>query len=138
MLSKAKAPYEVIPTGTRVNLNQDPIMKNSNIKPPSSRKLSNQIQKPTRKRRSQKSLENKDVLVSAVISTYLLTHLHHVLQKAEFGATREGRQSQAKNFAQLRKVLCMDARSMVDASAQGLKDEEIEQKIHAQTQPDAA
>ena len=38
-----------------------------------------------RRRRSapaQRSQENSDVLVSAVISTYLLTHLHHVLQRA--------------------------------------------------------
>ena len=70
--------------------------------------------------------ENSDVLVSAVISPYLLTHLHHVLQRAEFSATQEGRDSQAANFAQLRKVLCMDARSMEDASALGFKDGEID------------
>ena len=66
--------------------------------------------------------ENSDVLISAVISSYLLTHLHHVLQRAEHGATKEGRVSQASNFAQLRKVLCMDARSMEDASATGMKE----------------
>ena len=66
--------------------------------------------------------ENSDVLVSAVISSYLLTHLHHVLQKAEFLATNDGRLAQAENFAQLRKVLCMDARSMKDASALGMKE----------------
>ena len=32
-----------------------------------------------RSRRPRRSAENSDVLVSAVISTYLLTHLHHVL-----------------------------------------------------------
>jgi hypothetical protein len=67
------------------------------------------------------------VLVSAVISTYLLTHLHHVLQRAEYGAIQEGRRSQAANYAQLRKVLCMDARSMEDASAIGLRDTDLEQ-----------
>tara|TARA_B100002052_G_scaffold130664_1_gene119938 strand:- start:352 stop:561 length:210 start_codon:yes stop_codon:yes gene_type:complete len=67
------------------------------------------------------------VLVSAVISTYLLTHLHHVLQRAEYGAVQEGRRSQASNYAQLRKVLCMDARSMEDASALGQHDEDLEQ-----------
>ena len=72
------------------------------------------------------SHENSDVLISAVISPYLLTHLHHVLQRAEFGAVQEGRISQAANFAQLRKVLCMDARSMKDASATGLQDGELE------------
>tara|TARA_Y100000813_G_C24062797_1_gene304814 strand:- start:289 stop:498 length:210 start_codon:yes stop_codon:yes gene_type:complete len=67
------------------------------------------------------------VLVSAVISTYLLTHLHHVLQRAEYGASQEGRNTQAANYAQLRKVLCMDARSMEDASALGQHDDGIEQ-----------
>lgn len=66
-----------------------------------------------------RSPERSDVLVSAVISPYLLTHLHHVLQRAEFGAQQEGHQSLAANYAQLRKVLCLDARSMEDASATG-------------------
>tara|TARA_Y100001968_G_C19433114_1_gene758143 strand:+ start:2230 stop:2586 length:357 start_codon:yes stop_codon:yes gene_type:complete len=76
---------------------------------------------PSIKRRNHGKQENSDVLVSAVISTYLLTHLHHVLQRAEFNSIREGRSSQAINFAQLRKVLCMDARSMKDASAFGTR-----------------
>ena len=67
--------------------------------------------------------EPSDVLVSAVISTYLLTHLHHVLQRAEYGAQQEGRQALAANYAQLRKVLCLDARTMEDASASGLEDD---------------
>jgi len=66
-----------------------------------------------------RSPERSDVLVSAVISTYLLTHLHHVLQRAEYGAQQEGQPSLAANYAQLRKVLCLDARSMEDASATG-------------------
>ena len=70
-----------------------------------------------RKRRS--AAESSDVLVSAVISPYLLTHLHHVLQRAEFGAQQEGRSALAANYAQLRKVLCLDARSMEDAFAAG-------------------
>ena len=61
--------------------------------------------------------ENSDVLVSAVISPYLLTHLHQILQHSEFYAQKEGRISHAANFAKLRKVLCLDARSMADASA---------------------
>ena len=61
---------------------------------------------------TRRTAERSDVLVSAVISTYLLTHLHHVLQRAEYG-----------NDAQLRKVLCLDARSMEDASASGLSDD---------------
>ena len=81
------------------------------------------------RKRNPGSQENSDVLVSAVISTYLLTHLHHVLQRAEYGAVKEGRVSQAANFAQLRKVLCMDARSMKDASASGLRDSDLE-KFH--------
>ncbi len=70
--------------------------------------------------------KNGDVLISAVVSSYLLTHLHHVLQRAEYGASKEGRSSHAANFAQLRKVLCMDARSMKDASALGLKESDLD------------
>jgi len=69
--------------------------------------------------RKRSKAERSDVLVSAVISTYLLTHLHHVLQRAEFGAQQEGRSALAANYAELRKVLCLDARSMEDASAWG-------------------
>ena len=72
------------------------------------------------RRRSSRSNENSDVLISAVISTHLLTHLHHVLQNAEYVAVKEGKASQVANFAQLRKVLCMDARGMKDASATGM------------------
>lgn len=53
-----------------------------------------------------------EVEVSAVISTYLLTHLHHVLQRAEYGAQREGQARLAANYAELRQVLCLDARSL--------------------------
>ena len=66
--------------------------------------------------------ENSDVLVSAVISPYLLTHLHQILQRSEYSAQRDGRISHAANFAKLRKVLCLDARSMADASAKEIKD----------------
>ena len=66
--------------------------------------------------------ENSDVLVSAVISPYLLTHLHHILQQSEYYAQKDGRKSHAANFAKLRKVLCLDARSMADASAKEMKD----------------
>ena len=69
--------------------------------------------------RRRRTAERSDVLVSAVISTYLLTHLHHVLQRAEYAAQQEGHGSLAANYAQLRKVLCLDARSMEDASASG-------------------
>ena len=70
------------------------------------------------------STKSSDVLVSAVISPYLLTHLHQVLQKSEFKAKQDGRLSHAANFAKLRKVLCLDARSMEDASAQEIQDTE--------------
>ena len=95
-------------------------------------KPTKQSQRSTAPRRSRtrsprRSPENSDVLVSAVVSTYLLTHLHHVLQRAEYTAVQEGRGSQAANYAQLRKVLCMDARSMEDASALGQRDEGFEQ-----------
>ena len=66
--------------------------------------------------------ENSDVLVSAVISPYLLSHLHHILQQSEYYAQKDGRKSHAANFAKLRKVLCLDARSMADASAKEIKD----------------
>jgi len=39
------------------------------------------------------------------------------LQRAEYGASQEGRAAMARNYAQLRKVLCLDARTMEDASA---------------------
>jgi hypothetical protein len=60
-----------------------------------------------------------EVLVSALISTYLLTHLHHVLQRAEYAAQQEGKAELAANYAQLRRVLCIEARSMETASALG-------------------
>ena len=78
---------------------------------------------PPRPPRRRTAADPRDVLVSAVISTYLLTHLHHVLQRAEFGAQQEGREALAANYAQLRKVLCLDARSMEDASASGTEDD---------------
>ena len=82
------------------------------------------VKRPRRKNRRKST--NGDVVISAVVSSYLLTHLHHVLQRAEYGASKEGRSSHAANFAQLRKVLCMDARSMKDASALGLKDSDLD------------
>ena len=82
------------------------------------------VKRPRRK--SRRNSTNGNVVISAVVSSYLLTHLHHVLQRAEYGANREGRSSQAANFAQLRKVLCMDARSMKDASALGLKESDLD------------
>ena len=80
----------------------------------------------TQRRKRRSNGKNGDVLISAVVSSYLLTHLHHVLQRAEYGASKEGRSSHAANFAQLRKVLCMDARSMKDASALGLKESDLD------------
>ena len=82
------------------------------------------VKRPRRK--SRRNSTKGDVVISAVVSSYLLTHLHHVLQRAEYGANKEGRSSQAANFAQLRKVLCMDARSMKDASALGLKESDLD------------
>ena len=77
--------------------------------------------------RKRRTAERSDVLVSAVISTYLLTHLHHVLQRAEYGAQQEGRGALAANYAELRKVLCLDARSMEDASACGTPEQDENQ-----------
>ena len=94
------------------------------------RTISPTTSKPSRakaSRRHQPTPERSDVLVSAVISTYLLTHLHHVLQRAEYGAQQEGRLAQANNYAELRKVLCLDARSMEDASACGTPETDVPQ-----------
>ena len=71
----------------------------------------------SRELQSDKETTRGDVLISAVVSSYLLTHLHHVLEKAEYGASKEGRSSHAANFAQLRKVLCSDSKSTKDASS---------------------
>ena len=76
------------------------------------------------------SNENSDVLVSAVISPYLLTHLHQILQRSEYYAQKDGRISHAANFAKLRKVLCLDARSMADASAKEIKDNDYDLSIN--------
>ena len=86
--------------------------------------LENKVTSKVRVNRKRSRTNESDVLVSAVISSHLLTHLHHVLQRSEYAATQEGRATQAANLAQLRKVLCMDARSMKDASAVGLREDD--------------
>ena len=96
-------------------------------RPRTSRSIESKVSSKVRSSRKRRGVtENSDVLISAVISSYLLTHLHHILQRAEYGAMQEGRNAQAANFAQLRKVLCMDARSMQDASAIGLPDGDLD------------
>ena len=93
-------------------------MKNSrNLDSPKRSKIGKRTKKII-----QSNYENSDVLVSAVISPYLLTHLHQILQRSEYSAQKDGRKSHAANFAKLRKVLCLDARSMADASAKEMKD----------------
>ena len=82
--------------------------------------------------------ENSDVLVSAVISPYLLTHLHHILQQSEYYAQKDGRKSHAANFAKLRKVLCLDARSMADASAKEIKDGDNDLSINKYNEQNVA
>ena len=82
--------------------------------------------------------ENSDVLVSAVISPYLLTHLHQILQQSEYYAQKEGRKSHAANFAKLRKVLCLDARSMADASAKEIKDTDNDLTINQYNEQNVA
>jgi len=82
--------------------------------------------------------ENSDVLVSAVISPYLLTHLHHILQQSEYYAQKDGRESHAANFAKLRKVLCLDARSMADASAKEIKDTDNDLSINQYNEQNVA
>ena len=82
--------------------------------------------------------DNSDVLVSAVISPYLLTHLHHILQQSEYYAQKDGRKSHAANFAKLRKVLCLDARSMADASAKEIKDTDSDLSINKYNEQNVA
>ena len=82
--------------------------------------------------------ENSDVLVSAVISPYLLTHLHHILQQSEYYAQKDGRKSHAANFAKLRKVLCLDARSMADASAKEMTDTDNDLSINKYNEQNVA
>jgi len=82
--------------------------------------------------------ENSDVLVSAVISPYLLTHLHQILQRSEYFAHKDGRKSHAANFAKLRKVLCLDARSMADASAKEIKDSDNDLSINKYNEQNVA
>ena len=84
------------------------------------------------------SNENSDVLVSAVISPYLLTHLHQILQRSEYYAQKDGRVSHAANFAKLRKVLCLDARSMADASAKEIKDTDHDLSINKYNEQNVA
>ena len=96
-------------------------MKNSsNLNPQQGRILSDRKKRLLNSKSPSK--HSSDVLVSAVISPYLLTHLHQILQKSEFNAKKDGRLSHASNFAKLRKVLCLDARSMEDASATEMND----------------
>jgi len=82
--------------------------------------------------------ENSDVLISAVISPYLLTHLHQILQRSEYYAQKEGRVSHAANFAKLRKVLCLDARSMADASAKEIKDNDYDLSLNKYNEQNVA
>ena len=96
-------------------------MKHSAKVNPKSSRIVNQRKKKLLNINADKS---SDVLISAVISPYLLTHLHQILQKSEFNAKKDGRLSHAANFAKLRKVLCLDARSMEDASAKEMKESE--------------
>ena len=108
------------------------------LSPKSKSQRSRRTKPDQRVRRIRRSPEKSDVLVSAVISTYLLTHLHHVLQHAEYGAKQQGRESQAANFAELRKVLCMDARSMDDASAVGIREKDLLQSSTQKIESNAA
>ena len=117
----------LITSGLHINDSARTAMPRTTSQAPSTRQAAPRNRRAAGSRRSRRAADQSDVLVSAVISSYLLTHLHHVLQRAEYGAVKEGRLSQAANYAQLRKVLCMDARSMEDASASGLKEADLDQ-----------
>ena len=110
-------------------------MKHSGNVTPKSRRMVNQRKKKLLNINTKKS---SDVLISAVISPYLLTHLHQTLQKSEFNAKKEGRLSHAANFAKLRKVLCLDARSMEDASAQEIQETENDRYTNKNNQQSVA
>ena len=112
-------------------------MKNS-IKPNSEKRL---LMNQRRKRvvHSDNQIQkSSDVLISAVISPYLLTHLHQTLQKSELLSKQEGRLSHAANYAKLRKVLCLDARSMEDASAKEIKDSDKDLYINDNSKQNVA
>ena len=96
------------------------------------------IDKPKKRLVNSNDNENSDVLVSAVISPYLLTHLHHILQQSEYYAQKDGRKSHAANFAKLRKVLCLDARSMADASSKEIKDTDNDLSINKYNEQNVA
>ena len=117
----------LINSGLHINDSARTAMPRTTSQAPNTRQAAPRNRRAAGSRRSRRAADQSDVLVSAVISSYLLTHLHHVLQRAEYGAVKEGRLSQAANYAQLRKVLCMDARSMEDASASGLKEADLDQ-----------
>ena len=110
-------------------------MKHSTKVNPKSRRMANQRKKRLLNIDNEKS---SDVLISAVVSPYLLTHLHQILQKSEFNAKKDGRLSHAANFAKLRKVLCLDARSMEDASAQEIIDTDIDSYTNDNNQQNVA
>ena len=69
---------------------------------------------------------------------FLLTHLHQILQRSEYYAQKDGRISHAANFAKLRKVLCLDARSMADASAKEIKDSDHDFSINKNNEQNVA
>ena len=112
-------------------------MKNSR-KIPSSQRSSIDKKKKIIKQSESLNNENSDVLVSAVISPYLLTHLHQILQRSEYFAQKDGRISHAANFAKLRKVLCLDARSMADASAKEIEDTDHDLSINKYNEQNVA
>ena len=109
-------------------------MKHSTKINPKNRRVANQ----RKKRLLNINETSSDVLVSAVISPYLLTHLHQILQRSEFNAKKDGRLSHAANFAKLRKVLCLDARSMEDASAQENLDTDFDSYTNNNNQQNVA
>ena len=119
--SALKAPTKAVAETAKGAANKPGALKGSRARTSSGLKTTKTVQALADQARTERRrmAEQSDVLVSAVISTYLLTHLHHVLQRAEFGAQQEGRAALAANYAQLRKVLCLDARTMEDASASG-------------------
>ena len=112
-------------------------MKNSRKLDSSKRSIIDKRKKKLIKSESY-NYESGDVLVSAVISPYLLTHLHQTLQQSEYYAQKDGRKSHAANFAKLRKVLCLDARSMADASAKEIIDKDNDLSINKYNEQNVA
>ena len=95
-----KAPAKAVAKTAKGAANKPGALKGSRARTSSGLKTTKTVQALADQARTERRrmAEQSDVLVSAVISTYLLTHLHHVLQRAEFGAQQEGRAAPSRQL----------------------------------------